>query len=366
MYLGELLEPISRITGPAKVTAEKLNKAGLSTIAALLKHYPRKWENRTHIIPLCAYETHPVCTIATVVSRSPINLAVYSKVPAFKAGIRELPLGASSGGTFGGRASISCFGRRPDMEMALTVGNTVLIWGTFSVYRGELQCSNFEYELCPQGADAVLSDGTLKPTSHFGRILPVYPLKKKLSQQQLHKYIQKALALYGSQLEDELPECLRQKYSLLPKAEALRAIHFPASMEELKQAGKRLIYEELFYMELMIGMRALTKRSLPQRILSGSTSLHTSNASSFSPLQKRLIERLPFALTQGQIAAIKEINADMEMAYPMARLLQGDVGSGKTLVAFLAALRAVESEGQAALMAPTELLARQHAETASK
>jgi ATP-dependent DNA helicase RecG len=131
-------------------------------------------------------------------------------------------------------------------------------------------------------------------------------------------------------------------------------------MAELELARKTLIYEELFYLEMMAGKRALERRMGPER------AVDHSRAGEFSPLQRRLLERLPFSLTPGQTGAAAEINQDMAGPYPMARLLQGDVGSGKTLVSFLAVLRAVESGGQAAIMAPTELLARQHAENAAR
>jgi ATP-dependent DNA helicase RecG len=151
-----------------------------------------------------------------------------------------------------------------------------------------------------------------------------------------------------------------EKEHLLPKPDAVRAIHFPSNFTELTQARKTLIYEELFYLELMVGKRALERKTIlktpsPVRPWGGESSL-----------QERLVERLPFSLTQGQKDAVAELNRDMDGPYPMARLLQGDVGSGKTLVSFMAALKAVEQGGQAVIMAPTELLARQHAENAAK
>jgi ATP-dependent DNA helicase RecG len=137
-------------------------------------------------------------------------------------------------------------------------------------------------------------------------------------------------------------------------------------MEELEKAKNTLIYEELFYLEVMVGKRALERRQQDGGTARAVIKQVTTEAGAFSPLQQRLIERLPFQLTAGQNAAIAEINRDLGGPYPMARLLQGDVGSGKTLVAFLACLRALEGGGQAAVMAPTELLARQHAENAAR
>jgi ATP-dependent DNA helicase RecG len=147
-------------------------------------------------------------------------------------------------------------------------------------------------------------------------------------------------------------------------------------MEEEDSARKTLIYEELFYFEMMIAQRAIARRGSQVNINIINKNIiideeRQSKSASFSALQKRLVERLPFKLTPGQLKAAGEINRDMESPSPMARLLQGDVGSGKTLVAFLACLGAVEKKnsgekGQAVIMAPTELLARQHAENAAK
>jgi ATP-dependent DNA helicase RecG len=183
-----------------------------------------------------------------------------------------------------------------------------------------------------------------------------------LTQGLLRKLIRQAVSRYASALEDELPESVIIRDGLFHKADAVRAIHFPASQEELDRAKKTLIYEELFYLEMMVAQRSLQRKSNR----SGNGETPQNKKEDFSPLQKSLLERLPFSLTPGQNSAVSEINRDMNSLFPMARLLQGDVGSGKTLVSFLAALKAVEAGGQAALMAPTELLARQHAESAAK
>jgi ATP-dependent DNA helicase RecG len=253
-----------------------------------------------------------------------------------------------------GRAVLVCF-NRPFLEKKLTPGMRYRLWGRFYYnykYR-ELQSSAFEFEP---------AEGAAKG---FGHVLPVYPLTAGLNQGLFRRLIRQALNQYAKPLEDELPPAIIQRDGLLPKSEAIRAYHFPESMELLDKARKTLIYEELFYLEVIIGRRALERRT----ITAGETS--TTPHAELSPLQKHLLERLSFSLTAGQSAAIAEINRDMDGPYPMARLLQGDVGSGKTLVAFLAALRAVEPpreklRGQAAIMAPTELLARQHAETAAR
>jgi ATP-dependent DNA helicase RecG len=207
------------------------------------------------------------------------------------------------------------------------------------------------------------SKNAAKSSGLFDCIQPVYPLSAGLTQGLLRKIIKAALSQYAPPLEDELPEAIIRRDGLLPKVEAIRAIHFPASMDELTLAQKTLIYEELFYLEVLVGKQAMERRRPAD--VSGEHTRASGAPDTSGTLQRGLLERLPFKLTPGQEQAAAEINRDMGGSYPMARLLQGDVGSGKTLVSFLAALRAIEAGGQAALMAPTELLARQHAENAA-
>jgi ATP-dependent DNA helicase RecG len=259
------------------------------------------------------------------------------------------------------RAVLVCF-NRPFLEKQLVLGRQYRLWGRFYYKYGEIQSTAFEVEAL-DGAESESGPGRA-----FGRILPVYPLSAGLSQGLLRKLVKAALPQYAAPLEDELPDAIIRRDGLLPKAQAIRAIHFPASMEELALARKTLIYEELFYLEVLVGKRAIERRSLDKtqegKRRSGASGTPES-AKDLAGLQRRLLERLSFKLTPGQEQAVAEINRDMDGPFPMARLLQGDVGSGKTLVSFLAALRAVEAGGQAALMAPTELLARQHAENAA-
>ncbi len=235
-----------------------------------------------------------------------------------------------------------CF-NRPFLEQQFPIGSRVVVTGKFAYRYGEIQSSAFEIENA--------EGGTLPKSG----ILPVYPLTEGLQQGQLRRLVHAALAEYGSKVEDELPSELVERRKFLHKREALRQIHFPRSAELLEQARSTLIFEELFYFQIAIARRALRRRErqVERRAPAGI-------------LKRRLIERLPFELTSGQVQAAAEIAADMAESRPMARLLQGDVGSGKTLVAFLACLDAIEAGGQAAFMAPTELLARQHAATAAR
>jgi ATP-dependent DNA helicase RecG len=271
-----------------------------------------------------------------------------------------------------GRAALVCF-NRPFLKEKLVVGGSYRLWGKFHYKYGEIQSSVFDYERCGEKGreDSMEPPDHGAVSSHFGHILPIYPLSAGLTQGLFRRLIRRALDQYGPSLEDELPGEIIRRDGLFPKAEALGNIHFPASPESLDRARKTLIYEELFYLEVMVGRRALERRAVPRGGWRAERGESSASPGSLSPLQRRLIERLPFKLTPGQTGAIAEINRDMDGPYPMARLIQGDVGSGKTLVSFLAGLRAVEEfspgdRGQAALLAPTELLARQHAENAAR
>ena len=340
MFLRELSFPATKLRGVGPSVERSLSDSGITTVASLLTRYPRDWEDRSRDVPLKDWNKGPVCTVVKVLSHEWFG---FGAMKTLKVRIEDET----------GEAVLVCF-NRSFLQKQLPVGAEIRIWGSFQYKYRELQSTAFEIE----------------NTRTKAAIVPVYPLSKNLTQNLLRRLTQQALEQYGASLENELPSGIIQKEKLLSKAEALAAIHFPPSMEILEQARNTLIYEELFYLELMVGRRALERKAGNGKQGAGSRSQGSENreqgANAYSPLQKNLTERLPFFLTPGQEKAIAEINADMSGSWPLARLLQGDVGSGKTLVAFLAALRAVDEGGQCAIMAPTELLARQHADNAAR
>jgi ATP-dependent DNA helicase RecG len=339
MFLRELDGPLNSIRGAGPATSRSLARLSITTVAALFCHYPRDYEDRRRKVPLKDFGRAPVCTVVRVLAHDWFG---FGRMKTLKVYIEDES----------GRGVLVCF-NRPFLEKQLTVGEEYRIWGRFFYKYGEIQSAAFSFEPVRGGTEG-----------GFGRMLPIYPLGAGLTQALLRRLVRRALDMYAGALEDELPAAIIQRDGLLPKGEALRTLHFPAAPEALDRARRTLIYEELFYLEIMVGRRALERRgAFEGRKTAGEAS---TPRVSFSPLQTRLIERLPFVLTPGQRQAAVEINQDMEGPYPMARLLQGDVGSGKTLVSFLACLRAIELGGQAALMAPTELLARQHADNAAR
>ncbi|HUJ73873.1 MAG TPA: ATP-dependent DNA helicase RecG, partial [bacterium] len=239
-------------------------------------------------------------------------------------------------------ASLACFGRA-FLRRVLVPGRKFFVWGTFRARRGELQSSDFELEPWSPHPDA------------FGRIVPVYPLTEGLTQAALRRLVAEALRAVEADLEPSLPEALRSARRVLHPAAALKDVHFPPSLAAADAARSSLAYEELFYFELSVLRRKRAQAATRPR-------QRTVNPG----LRDGLLSRLPFSLTADQVKAAADIETDLGSAYPMARLLQGDVGCGKTLVALLSALLVVASQEQAAFLAPTELLARQHAENAAR
>ena len=345
MFLGELKEPVTRLKGAGKAAASNLARLGIRTVAGLLCHYPRDWEDRSRSVPLKDWNKGRVCTEVHVLAHDWFG---FGRMRTLKIYVEDETA----------RACLVCF-NRPFLEKQLRAGTRCRLYGQFYYKHGSIQSTAFDFELL----DGIGEGAGSSP------ILPVYPLTAGLTQGVLRKLTRQALDQFAPALEDELPQAIISRDALLRKSDAIRAIHFPASLEDVEKAKKTLIYEELFYLEVMIGKRAMQRKGTinsEQLTIDNEQLVMSNERGAISPFQQRLVERLPFALTPGQEAAAGEINRDVDGPFPMARLLQGDVGSGKTLVSFLAVLKAVEGKGQAALMAPTELLARQHAETAAR
>jgi ATP-dependent DNA helicase RecG len=335
MLLRSLTTPVKSTQRITSAALAALARLGIHSAADLLLHYPRDWEDRTKAVPLSEFNRARVCTVVTVVARDWIG---YGRMKTLKAYVEDES----------GRAALLCF-NRPWLDKQLVTGAKLRLWGRFYYKYGEIQSGSFEIE-------------PFENNTESGGILPVYPLTSGLTQTQMRRFISRLLEQCAEKIEDELPPEIIERDNLIKKSDALKAIHFPNSNDELERAKKTFIYEELFYLEVMVGKRVIERKGKKNNAVFGGSFTEAP----FTQLQQRFLERLPFPLTDGQSGAVKEINCDMSSNVPMARLLQGDVGSGKTLVSFLAALKAVEENGQAAIMAPTELLARQHAENAGR
>lgn len=328
MFLGELGQSVQSLRGVGPAVARDLAALGVRTIAELLSLAPRDYEDRSRHAPLSPAGGW-VNTVVTVTGHETIG---HGRTRTLKVAVEDDQ----------GRGALVCFGRN-FLARTLIPGERFYVAGQFAHRYGELQASSF----------------TVEPYSdrpkEFGKILPIYPLAGQLTQRRLRGIVGHAVLEYGRYVDDQLPPRLVRQEELLPKPEAVTNLHFPASPELRARARKTLALEELFFLQLSVARR------VAQRGVEAQGSLPASAA-----LQEEAVSRLPFDLTRDQCSSLEEIAADLASPRPMARLLQGDVGSGKTLVALLAALTPIEHGHQVAFMAPTELLARQHAETAAR
>lgn len=333
MYLEELSIPIAKLQGVGPALGKDLNRLGIFTVADLLLHLPRGYEDRSKLIPLISILSQGgkgfVNTIAFVEAH---EYFWFGSQKTLKILIRDSTASAE----------LVCYGRN-FLANKYPPGIQVRVAGTFTYQYKRIQSSSFDL------------DNPTHPSEEFSSILPIYPLSGRLTQRILRKILRQGYAKYGINLKDELSESLRTTYTLLPISSALRAIHFPRSMDEPEQGRKSLAFRELFSFQIEVIRRGMERKVAvrPARKLPSS-------------LRDEAFRRLPFSLTEDQYQALAEIDRDIEGSSPMARLLQGDVGSGKTLVALLAALRFTEAGIQSAFMAPTELLARQHADNAAR
>jgi ATP-dependent DNA helicase RecG len=332
VFPPECSQPVQTLRGVGAVLRGRLARLGIATIADLLAHFPREYQDRRRLDRL---DQAAAKERANVLVRVVAARWIGSRWP------RTLKVQIEDGSA---RAELLCFGRA-FLSKVLLPGRQFWLSGRFQRQRGELTCSSFDLEPCdPREA-----------SRSFGRILPLYPLTEGLSQAALRTLVARALEWAGPRLEDALPAALRERRKLPGFRRALQGLHFPETEAELEQARRALAYTELFAYQLALG-RARRERLEATR----SRPRHAQR------LKAALLERLGFRLTGDQERVLAEIERDLFGPHPGARLLQGEVGSGKTLVAFLAALAVIEAGEQAALLAPTELLARQQAEAAAR
>lgn len=319
-----------------------LEKLGIRSVSDLLLHLPFRYEDRTKIEPIAVgvSEKRSVTTIVRVVEHSSFffNGKSHPKIAVEEdAESIEKVTGESFSGPVS-RAFLVAFNRR-GLKDHMKLGDHFWLSAEFSFKYNQLQSTSFDYER--------FSNDGKKPKS-FDGIFPVYHLTEKLFQKELRRIVSRVLETYADQIEDEIPEYLKNQHHLLSKKEAIRQIHFPDSRRSSNDARIRLAFEELFKVQLVVHLKkSMTKQiQKPHRYLTEEVS-------------KLYEKKLPYLLTGAQKRSLNEIFSDMKSTAPMHRLLQGDVGSGKTSVAILAMLFAAENGYQAVLMSPTEALCRQ-------
>jgi ATP-dependent DNA helicase RecG len=318
---------VERIKGVGDKKLASLHAVGIDTVLDLLTTYPRRWVDRTNearvsdLLP--GQEALVLVGVRSVTKRSMRNRRTMVNVVV---------------GDGSGRLQVVFF-NQPWREKQLREGLQIALFGKAEVYRGGLQMTNPVVDL--------IGDRT-------GRIVPVYPQSEKaaLMTWEIAGWVEDALHKCTPRgIGDPVAEPIRRRYGLVARGAAFQSIHAPETIAEKEQARRRLAFDELFRVQTMLVMR---KRMLERE---SKAIRHTVGGE----LTKRLYSTLPFDLTAAQQRAIAEIEHDLAGPHPMHRLLQGDVGSGKTLVAVSAMLTAVQGGHQGALMAPTEVLAEQHA-----
>ncbi|MDH6607053.1 ATP-dependent DNA helicase RecG [Streptomyces sp. SAI-208] len=335
-----LEEPLKKVLGPAtaKVMAEHL---GLHSVGDLLHHYPRRYEERGQLTHLADLPMDEHVTVVAQVADARLHTFASAKAPRGKGQRLEVTITDGSG-----RLQLVFFGNgvhKPHKE--LLPGTRALFAGKVSLFNRRLQLAHPAYELL-RGADDEAAETV---ESWAGALIPIYPATAKLESWKIGKAIQTVLPS-AQEAIDPLPESLREGSGLVPLPEALLKIHRPHTKADIADAHARLKWDEAFVLQVALARRrhadaqlpAVPRRPAPDGLLTA------------------FDDRLPFTLTEGQQKVSKEIFDDLATDHPMHRLLQGEVGSGKTMVALRAMLAVVDAGGQAAMLAPTEVLAQQH------
>ena len=329
----KLSDSINKVRGVGVKKAAAFARLGIQTVYDLLTYYPRAYEDQSRVTPIAQLRAGERATVLAVIQR-------VTERPTRRRGFTVLTalLGDETG-----YAQAVWFNQR-FLKTKLREGRRILLTGKADyAYNGggQLALTNItSFELLGAEEDA---------GEHLG-ILPVYAATEGLTQKQLRAMMEYVLLQTVDELEENLPQRVREEYRLIGRRSAFRHIHFPKEEEELRTARRRLAFEELYLIQC--GLLALKKRTAEEQ----EGIAHGPNGA----LVERVRAALPFALTDDQEKVWAEITCDMESLLPMRRLVQGDVGSGKTAIALLALVKTVESGHQGAMMAPTEILARQH------
>ena len=326
-----LASPVEVLPRVSIAIAGRLKKLGVTSVRDLLYLFPRRHN-----------DFGSLCRVADL--RIDVDQTV--AVSVWEA--RETMLGGRMRSTEAvvgddtGNLRVVWF-NQPHLAKRLRPGTRLALSGRVTLFRDAPVMQSPEYEPLQSGENMI----------HTGGLVPVYPLTDGLTPRNLRRMVKAALDGWGNLLEDPLPDAMRKRTGLLPLGEAIRQAHYPKDQESQDSARRRLAFDELFTMQLFVFSRRREWRES-----GGAPPLRRDQS-----VLEALLSRLPFSLTAAQDRALDEILTDMEGERPMSRLLQGDVGSGKTVVALAALLSAVANDRQGAFMAPTEILAQQHFNT---
>lgn len=321
--MAKLTDPVTLLKGIGPAKARQLENLNIFTLGDLICHFPRAYEDRTRLVPVEKLEPDMPACFRAMVMNTPKTAHIRKGLDITRVQVADTT----------GRLNLTFFNNRFATEQ-LQYGREYIFYGAVSGDFVGYNMTNPAFETL---------DSQPRKTR---RVIPVYPLTAGLTNSALMRMVEQALEICDPPAEI-IPMEVRQKYGILPTERAYQAIHAPASMAEAELAKKRLIFEEFFVfsagLSLMRASRGMKKAERYENL-------------DLAPF----LGALPFRLTDAQLRAIDEIVADLGRGIPMNRLVQGDVGSGKTMVAAAAAYLAVKNGHQAALMAPTEILAEQH------
>ena len=320
------------LQGVGPRNAESLAKLGMQTLGDMLYYFPRRYDDYSQLKPIKElFYGEQVTVIGTIQS-------VHSRpIRGGKASIIETII---SDGT--GALRLSYF-NQPWLANRFKSGDAISVSGKVEQYLGRLVMNGPDWE--PVEAENL----------HTNRIVPVYSLTERIAQKWLRNQMKQVVEYWARAVVDALPENVRNSARVMPLGEALLQVHFPDSQDKLKAARERLAFDEIFYLQMGVLRQKRDWKSVEARRFSVSDEWLDTQ-----------IKSLPFTLTSVQAKAVSDIRADFDSGKPMNRLLQGDVGSGKTVVAALAAAMITSNNAQAAIMAPTSILAEQHYRSLTK
>ena len=336
--MAQLENKVSAVVGDR--TAKVLETTfGIKSIGDLMRHYPRRYMVRGELSDISAlHEGDETTILAQVYSASTRPMR------GRKGSMLEVVV---TDGT--DKLSLTFF-NQAWREKDLKVGRQGLFAGKVGVFNNKKQLSHPDYELIPDGSDV---DSAVE--GFAGKYLPVYPASAKMPSWKISQCAQLAIGSL-EEIQDFLPAVIREKHNYPSLHQALVQLHQPADLDHAELSRERLTFDEAFLLQSLLVMRRIELKKL--------------NSTSRKRISGGLLDAfdatLPFELTAGQITVCREIESDLAQPHPMHRLLQGEVGSGKTIVAVRAMLAVVDSGGQAALLAPTEVLAAQHLRTIQK
>ena len=327
--MGELEKEIQYIKGVGPNRAKLLQKLGIHTLKDLITYYPRDYEDRNKPSEIAYLQDGQEALIEAIpVSKVSEIRTKNKRVVLYKLMVRD------STGT-----CILTWYNQSYLKNRFKVGEIYKFFGKVKRVGGHIEMMSPVYDL-------------EKTNKNTGKIIPIYPSTYQLSQNTIRQIMENGLNLVKSKLQETMPEFIKQRYQLINYEEAITRIHFPNDFNEFKQARRRLVFEELLSMQLAL-------LTLKNQYMTEEEGISFSKEVKMSDV----INQLPFHLTKAQEKVLEEIDRDMEDRKTMNRLLQGDVGSGKTAVSIIASYKAVKSGYQVAIMAPTAILATQHLES---